>query len=158
MEGKKRKYSDAFDSIVSHNSQRYSTPFVPNSVNIFYDTESNLCYVHYLLPKGFDVITNINIDIAEKVEILFNNKKFDFNPSMLILMFASSMTCIRLRIYFDISKLKSTFNISFDGYNIDSSLKDTSRDYFSSGFRYRRGIVSVSSISQEELSTEFKLN
>ena len=155
---KKRKYSDAFDKdVVSNDIQRYSTPFVPYDINVFYDSESKQCYTHYIIPRGVDVIKNINIDIADKVEIMFNYKKYHYNPSMLILMFASYMTCVKLRIYFDVSKLKSTFNISYDGYMIDSSLKDTTRDYVSSGFRYRRGEVSVSSISPDELTMEFKL-
>ena len=142
-ESKKRKYSSAFDTaIVPVFTEHFSKTLVPNTLNVFYETESNLLYTNFVLSKKFDLIKNINIDIADKVEILFNNKKVDYDPQMEILVFACYMTCIRFRIYFDISKLKSTFNISFDGYMLDSSVKDLKKDYSSSGLQYRNGIVS----------------
>lgn len=147
-ESKKRKYSIAFDTvIVPQFTEHCSLPFVPETLNVFYERESNLLYTNFVVPKKFDIIKNINIDIAEKFEILFNNKKFDYDPEMEILIFASYMSCITLRIYFDISKLKSTFNISFDGYTIDSSMKDLTKEYCSSGLEYRAGIVRKQSIS-----------
>ena len=72
-----------------------------------------------------------------------------------ILVFASYMTCIRLRIYFDNSKRNSSFNITFDGYMIDSSLKDPTKEYFSSGFSYKRGIVTTA--KEIEPIVQFKL-
>lgn len=142
-ESKKRKYSSAFDTaIVPQFTEHFSKTLVPNTLNVFYEPESNLLYTNFVISKKFDIIRNINIDIADKVEIFFNNKKFDYDPQMEILVFACYMTCIRFRIYFDISKLKSTFNISFDAYMLDSSVKDLKKDYSSSGLQYRNGIVS----------------
>jgi hypothetical protein len=145
VESKKRKYSTAFDTvIVPQFTEHFSTKLVPDTLNVFYEPDSNLLYTNFVVSKKFDVIRNINIDMAEKFQILFNNKKFDYEPEMEILVFASYMTCIRFRIYFDISKLKSTFNISFDGYTIDSSVKHLNKEYSSSGLKYRNGIVSSS--------------
>ena len=144
-ESKKRKYSTAFDTvIVPQFIEQFSTKLVPDTQNIFYETDSNLLYTDFVVPKKFDVIKNINIDIVDKVEILFNHKKFDYFPDE-ILVFASYMTCIKFRIYFDSSKLKNTFNISFDGYMIDDSVKDLTREYSSSGLHYKRGLVSFES-------------
>ena len=145
-ESKKRKYSTAFDTvIVPQFIEQFSTKLVPDTQNIFYETDSNLLYTDFVVPKKFDVIKNINIDIVDKVEILFNHKKFDYFPEMEILVFASYMSCIKFRIYFDSSKLKNTFNISFDGYMIDDSVKDLTKEYFSSGLQYKRGIISSES-------------
>ena len=143
-ESKKRKYSTAFDTvIVPRFTEHFSAKLVPDTLNVFYETDSNLLYTDFVVSKKFDVIKNINIDIADKVEILFNHKKFDYFQEE-ILVFASYMTCIKFRIYFDSSKLKNTFNISFDGYMIDDSVKDLTREYSSSGLHYKRGLVSSS--------------
>ena len=145
-ESKKRKYSTAFDTvIVPRFTEHCFIPFVPNTQNIIYDSDKKLLYANFVVPKKFDVIRNINIDMADKVEILFNHKKFDYFPEMEILVFASYMSCIKFRIYFDSSKLKNTFNISFDGYMIDDSVKDLTKEYFSSGLQYKRGLVSSES-------------
>ena len=145
-ESKKRKYSTAFDTaIVPRFCEQFSTKLVPNTLNVFYDPDINLLYTNFVVSKKFDVIKNINIDIADKVEILFNHKKFNYFQEMEILVFASYMTCIQFRIYFDSSKLKNTFNISFDGYMIDDSAKDLTREYSSSGLQYKRGIISSES-------------
>ncbi len=142
-ESKKRKYSTAFDTaIVPRFIEHFSEALVPDTLNVFYDPSRNLLYTNFVVSKKFDVIRNINIDIADKVEILFNQKKFNFDPEMEILVFASYMSCIKFRIYFDNSKLKNTFNISFDGYMIDDSVKDLTKEYSSSGLQYRKGIVS----------------
>jgi hypothetical protein len=156
---KKRKYSTAFDTVVSKSIERCSIRLTPyeNRYNIIFDTESNLLYIDFLLPKKFDVISKLNIDIADKVEIIFNYHKFDFDPSIIILNFASYMTCIKLRIYFDISKQQSSFNISFDGHMLDSLVKDMSKEYYSTGFHYKRGIVSASAKTENDSSIEFKL-
>lgn len=145
-ESKKRKYSTAFDTvIVPRFTEQFSIKLVPDTLNVFYETDSNLLYADFVVSKKFDVIKNINIDIANKVEILFNHKKFDYFPEMEILVFASYMSCIKFRIYFDSSKLKNSFNISFDCYMIDDSVKDLTREYSSSGLHYKRGLVSSES-------------
>jgi len=115
---------------------------IPNSsFNIYFDTQTKLLYIDYLFPKSFDIINNIKVKFANKLEIIFNYKKYDLIQPFNIIMFAAFMTCVKLRIYFDFSKRNTEFNLCFNGYIFDKSIKNTNKEYYTNEFIYKNGNV-----------------